>query len=281
MVQGSSIVQCCFVVLAICVCTSKRTCIGPSSCVALSFESHTAAALRHQALRGSADSGLGRARGFPLGLAHDFHDDGALQQWWSIQHTYCAELQRLQRRMQRTLDQIRDPRTPTAVLEQLRDRIQAIALDMSSARAATWVRVHPERPRGLPTSPYVSPANARRRRPQRRKRRSDKRPCSSTTEESSPSADRVNSQRKRAQCYKEPTPPSSLIHISVQRTTSGPLFTVLLPTASGSKQTSSMNLASSRWQGSCSTPRAVGDTLESVSEKRKIQDLPRTTETGR
>ena len=53
----------------------------------------------------------------------------------------------------------------------------------------------------------------RRREAQRRKRRSDKRSCSSTIEESSSSANKVNSQRKRARCYIEPTPPSSLKHI--------------------------------------------------------------------
>ena len=34
-----------------------------------------AAALRYQAQRGSADSGLSRAQRFPLGLAHDLHDN--------------------------------------------------------------------------------------------------------------------------------------------------------------------------------------------------------------
>ena len=62
----------------------------------------------------------------------------ALQQWCSIQQKYWMELQRLQRRIQRTLDQIRGPSrqlpsgTPTGILEELRDRIQAIALDMSA-----------------------------------------------------------------------------------------------------------------------------------------------------
>ena len=108
------------------------------------------------------------------------------------------ELQRLQRRIQRAPDQIRDPsrqlpsRDPSGILEQLRDRIQAIALDMSALNQSC--NVDASQTRRLPTSPNVSPANAdkapapkRRRRSQRRKRRSDKRPCSSTIEESSSS----------------------------------------------------------------------------------------------
>ena len=107
------------------------------------------------------------------------------------------------------------------------------------------------------------------RRPQRRKRRSDKRPCSSTIEELSSSVNRVRSQRKRARCYMEPAPPSSLIHIQTaialhlhintfrsldstsHRTVhhERPLFTVLSPTASGSKRTASMKVASARRHG--------------------------------
>ena len=151
-----------------------------------------------------------------------------LEQWCSIQHKSWMELQRLQRRIQRT-HQIRDrsrqlpARTPTAVLEQLRDRIKATALDMTALNQSCNVerntpRAHhgPPRPavcRRAPTSvPQTQPK--RRRRP-RRKRRSDKRPSRSKVEESSSSADRVNSQKKGAWCCKEPSPPSSLIHFQI------------------------------------------------------------------
>ena len=61
----------------------------------------------------------------------------ALQQWCSKQHKNRMELQKLQRRIQRTLDHIRDPsrelppHTPTAVLEQL----QAVSGHQSWAEA--------------------------------------------------------------------------------------------------------------------------------------------------
>ena len=96
--------------------------------------------------------------------------------------------QRLQHRIQRTLDHVRDPsqqlpaRSPTSL-----DRTQAIALDMNA----------------LNQSCSVESATS-----QRRKRRSEKRACSDTIEESSSSADRVDPQRKRARCCKEPSPPS-------------------------------------------------------------------------
>ena len=59
-----------------------------------------------------------------------------------------------------------------------------------------------------------------------------------------------------------------------RRTTSGPPFTVLSPAASGSKQTASVKVASFRQHG-------PSWTLESVSEKRKIQGQPHTREIGR
>ena len=70
------------------------------------------------------------------------------------------EFQRLQRRIQRTLDQIRDPswqlpsRTPTAILEQLRYRIKAVALDMSALNPPGAFHT-----RLLPTSPHFIPVN--------------------------------------------------------------------------------------------------------------------------
>ena len=94
----------------------------------------------------------------------------ALQQWCSIQHKILDGT--LETRLQRTLDQIRDPsrqlpsRTPTAVLEQLRDRIQAIALDMSALNQSCNMDSNTPRAPGAsqtrsrPSSPHVSPANA-------------------------------------------------------------------------------------------------------------------------
>ena len=104
----------------------QRESFGPS-------KGFRAAALRYQTLRGSADSGHGRARGFPVGLAHTTSTTTtaatqtsvpeALQQRCSVQHKYWMELQTLRRRIQRTLDQIRDPSRQlpprTAILEQL------------------------------------------------------------------------------------------------------------------------------------------------------------------
>ena len=75
-----------------------------------------------------------------MGLAHDFHDDDGghpddrprSAAAVVLHPTYMLD-SRLQRRMQRTLDQIRHPSWhPTAILEQLRDRIKAIALDMTA-----------------------------------------------------------------------------------------------------------------------------------------------------
>ena len=155
-----------------------------------------------------------------------------LQQWCSIPRRYWMELQRLQRRIQRTLDQIRDPsrqlpsRT-TAILEQLRDRIQAIPLDMSALNQSCNVDSNTPKASQGPPRPAVSrraptsvsqtqtnrPAPKRRRRPQRRKRRSDKRPCTSTIEESSSSGDRVTSLRESAVLQgTHTTPPSNSTH---------------------------------------------------------------------
>ena len=140
-------------------------------------------ALRHRALCGSADSGPGRARGFPVGLAHDVHDDGgghpdASQRSAAavvLQPTRMLDgtVQRLQRRIQQTPEQIRDPsrqppsRTPTAVLGQLRDRIQAIALDMSALNQSC--NVDSNTPRAPQEPPR--PAACRRAPPQTQTKR--------------------------------------------------------------------------------------------------------------
>ena len=81
-----------------------------------------------------------RQTAFLVGVAHDVNDDDGGHPDVSPRSVaavvrHPTELQRLQRRIRRTLDQIRDPslqlpsRMSTAVLEQRRDGIQAIALD--------------------------------------------------------------------------------------------------------------------------------------------------------
>ena len=85
----------------------------------------------------------------------------ALQQWCSVQHKYWVELQRLQRRIHGTLDRVRGPsrqppsRTQTAVLEHLRGRIWAVALDMSALNQSCNVDSNtPRAPQG-PSRPAV------------------------------------------------------------------------------------------------------------------------------
>ena len=105
----------------------------------------------------------------------------ALQQWRATQRRFWLELQRLQHGTQRTLDQIRDPcpqlpaRTPTAILEQLRDRIalDMNALNQSCVESAACRRA----PVSVQQTRTKRSAPKRRRRPQRRKRRSEKRAC--------------------------------------------------------------------------------------------------------
>ena len=115
----------------------------------------------------------------------------------------------------------------TVVLEQLRDRIQAVVLDMSalSTRAATWTRTPrtPQKPlrpasRRAPATVHQAQTKRsmpkRRRMPQRRKRRSDKRPCSSTIEECSSFFCEQGdfTEEASAGATKNPHPPSSLVH---------------------------------------------------------------------
>ena len=72
-------------------------------------------------------------------------DGRSLLQWRSTQGKYWLELQRLQHSIQRTLEQTRDPSrklpalSPTVVLEQQRDRIRFICLDMHSLNKSCCV----------------------------------------------------------------------------------------------------------------------------------------------
>ena len=74
-------------------------------------------------------------------------DERSLQQWRSAQGKYWLELERLQHSIQQTLEQSRDPgrkaraRSPTAVLEQLLDRIRGISQDMHALNRSCCVEM--------------------------------------------------------------------------------------------------------------------------------------------
>ena len=108
--------------------------------------------------------------------------------------------------------------------------------------------------------------------------------------------EQVNSQRKRARCHKEPTPPSSLTHIQTATSLNLHITTFRSHNSSSHRTvryepaifhcsvTRSLRLETDvKYEcGPLSLARVllntqvVGDTLESVSEKRRIQDLPHT-----
>ena len=77
-------------------------------------------------------------------------------------------------------------------------------------------------PTSVPQTQTKRSAPKRRRRPQRRKRRCDKRPCSGTLEESSASANRVNSQRKRARWNPHHPTPSYTSRLPLPSTFTSP-----------------------------------------------------------
>ena len=74
-------------------------------------------------------------------------DWSSLQLWRSIQGDYWLELQRPQHFIQQILEQSRDSsrnlpdRTPTGVLEQQRDRIRRISLDMNALNKSCSVEM--------------------------------------------------------------------------------------------------------------------------------------------
>ena len=109
-------------------------------------------------------------------------DGSSLQQWCSIQGKYWLELQRLQHSIQQILEQTRDTsrklpaRTPTAALEQLRDRIRSIFLDMNAFNKSCSV----EMATGSRQTSCSCAAPSWSRRNQRRRTRSEKRACSDT-----------------------------------------------------------------------------------------------------
>ena len=147
---------------------------------------------------------------------------------WIKDGKYWLELQRLQHSIQQTLEQTRDPsrkfRSPTVVLEQLRDRIRSVSLDMHAFNRSCCVETATSSAQLAPRRPAVrlhapeqrhrhgGRASAKRRnsrtttnktrRTQRRRKRSDKQACCDTIEESSLVVE-VDARRKRPRYYKE------------------------------------------------------------------------------
>ena len=142
--------------------------------------------------------------------------------------------------------------------------------------------------------------SAPRRRPQASKTKEDKRLCSSTIEESSSSANGATSQRKRVRCCKEPIPSTSIIHIqtaialhlhfniytfhshgsSSHRTVHHERATFHCSVTRSLRLETDGKFESGQLSSAWSQLNAQGlsDTLESVSEKRKIQGQPHTRE---
>ena len=107
---------------------------------------------------------------------------GSLQRWRSIEGKYWLELQRCQHRVKQIIVQTRDPngklpdRAPIAALEELRDRIKSISLNMNSLKqklqcgSGSWLRPQsPSRPAGRLRAPtdhhhHCEPASAEKRR---------------------------------------------------------------------------------------------------------------------
>ena len=79
-------------------------------------------------------------------------DGSSLQQSRSIQGKYWLDLQRLQHSIQQIFQRTREPsrklpaRSPTAVLEQLRDRIRSISLDMNAHDKSCSVETEIQQP---------------------------------------------------------------------------------------------------------------------------------------
>ena len=140
-------------------------------------------------------------------------DGRSLQQWRSSQEKCWLKLQKVQHSIRQTLEQCRDvgrkprARPPTAMLEQMKDRVRSISQDthlLSRSCGEEMVRYSLTRAR--------RPAPKKSRRAQRKTVRPVNQACSDTTEETSSSTDEAVVQRKRAQFYKE-TSPCPIIHI--------------------------------------------------------------------
>ena len=131
-------------------------------------------------------------------------------------------------------------------------------------------------------------APKRRRRAQRKRVRPVEQACSDTIEETISSTDVAVAQRKRSRFYKGSSP-CPILHITIfhshdsssHRTMHHECGTLSLSVLHSLRLKTVMSPVSPRLRLPCWTTWAKADTLEFVSEGRKIQDLPRTTETGR
>ena len=120
------------------------------------------------------------------------------------------ELQKVQHNMQYALNKRRDSsgsHSPTALLEQIKERLQSIAQDMYIVNKSCGEEIVRS---SLARARKAAPK--KRRRARRNRGRPVKQVCSDTIEESIPSTDEVTLQRKRARVYKR-SPPSSTTQI--------------------------------------------------------------------
>ena len=185
-------------------------------------------------------------------------DGSSLQQWRSTQGTYFLEFRGFSTVSSRSLEQTRDPgrkllaRSPAAALDQSRDRIRSISLDMNALQkkscsvemANSSAPLSPRRPAvrlralvqrchhgGGPASEERRKSRTTKKRTRRnqRIRRSKKRACSDIIEESS-SVDKVDARRKRFRSYRKSLY-SGLTHTCTERT-------VCIPMRCGTKSAS-------------------------------------------
>ena len=142
-------------------------------------------------------------------------DDGrSLHQWPSIQVQYWVGLQKVQHKIQHALYKRRDSgrssssHFPTAMLEQMKERLHNIAQDMYILdRSCGEEFVSSSLAQAQRSAPK------KRRRAQRKRVMLVKQACSDNIEETISSTDDLAPQRKRARVNKE-APPSSNIHIT-------------------------------------------------------------------
>ena len=179
-------------------------------------------------------------------------DGRSLHRWPSIQGQYWLELQKVQHDIQHTLEKCRDPGrkpracSPTAMLEQTKERIRNISQDMhilSKSCGKELVRSSLARAR--------RPAPKKRRRAQRKRVRPFKQACSDTIEETISSTDAAVAQRKRPRFDKGSSPcpiTHTMTDTSLHLTTPPPSDPT---TASGSRQTTVMNPVSPRRRVLC------------------------------
>ena len=140
----------------------------------------------------------------------------SLHQWRSIQGQCRSELQKEQHCIQSALNKRRDSgrssgshsHSPTAMLEQMQERLHSIAQDMYILNRTCGEEIVRSS-----LAPARKAAPKKRRRARRNRVRPVKQACSDTIEESISPTDKVAPQRKRARVYKG-SPPSSTTHIT-------------------------------------------------------------------